>query len=105
MLQTAKNAFPKGAFICKDVNRVHLVSGRFDVGIYSHVVERLPSPESSLFEPPAEGADWIELKDMDIGADKTVPYLRRKMSQNYFEMILEKIGCMQVDVYKTSAKD
>ncbi len=119
LLQAAKIAFPTGTFICDDVNRLSLVSGRFDVGVYSHVAEMLPSPESSLlaarklcnkviirfFEPPSEGADWVELAEMDVGTGKKVPYLRRKMSQSYYEMILEKMGCTQVDVYRTSAKD
>jgi 2-polyprenyl-3-methyl-5-hydroxy-6-metoxy-1,4-benzoquinol methylase len=119
LLQAAKNAFPKGVFICDDVNRLCLVSGQFDVGIYSHVVEMLPSPESSLlaarklckkiivrfFEPPSQCADWVDLSEMDVGSGKKMPYLRRKMSQSYYEMILEKMGCTQVDVYRTSYKD
>lgn len=119
LLQAGREAFPNGQFICDDVNILSNVQPMFDVGVYSHVIEMLPSPESSLlaaskrcrkiiirfFEPPAEGADWVELKDMNIGADKTVPYLRRKMSQSYYEMILEKMGCTHVDVYRTSAKD
>jgi SAM-dependent methyltransferase len=119
LIRAAHEAFPNGQFICDDVNILSNVSPIFDVGVYSHVVEILPSPESSLlaarklckkiiirfFEPPLEGADWVELREMDIGADKTVPYLRRKMSQSYYEMILEKMGCTQVDVYRTSAKD
>lgn len=76
LLQAAKNAFPTGVFNCDDVNRLSLVSGQFDVGIYSHVVEMLPSTESSLlaarklckkiivrfFEPPSAGADWGKLR-------------------------------------------
>ena len=119
LLHAAREAFPGGDFICDDVNLLPSLTPIFDVAIYSHVIEMLPSPESSLlaasklakkivirfFEPPDDRADWVELGEMDIGSDNKVPYLRRKMSQAYYELILEKMGCNQVDVYHTSAKD
>lgn len=119
LLDAAREAFPSGDFICDDVNLLSTIMPTFDVAIYSHVIEMLPSPESSLlaasklskkivirfFEPPDDRADWVDLGEMDIGSDNKVPYLRRKMSQAYYELILEKMGCHQVDIYRTSAKD
>ena len=119
LLDAAKRAYPLGQFICDDVNVLSNVSPEFDVAVYSHVVEMLPSPESSLlaasrlaqkivirfFEPPAERPDWVELSEMDVGGAVKVPYLRRRMSQDYYELILSKIGCSQVDVYHTASKD
>jgi hypothetical protein len=80
----------------------------------------LSSPERSLlkartfagliiirfFEPPDFETDTVELRDMDIGEGRTVPYIRRKMSRDYYRLILTKLGCTSVDVYRAeSAKD
>jgi hypothetical protein len=42
---------------------------------------------------------------MDVGGE-AVPYLRRKMSRDYYRLILAKAGCREVDVYRDeSSKD
>ena len=119
LLEAAREALPDARFICDDVNTLANVPAGFDVACYSHVIEMLPSPESSLlaakkvarcivirfFEPPAERADCVELLEMDVGAVARMPYLRRQISQAYYEMILERIGCQSVDVYRTGSKD
>jgi hypothetical protein len=102
------------------VNTLAGIEGRFDVAIYSHVLEIIGSPESSLlaakalagrimirfFEPPDAEHDLVELREMEIGDGSTVPYLRRTMGRDYYRLILAKLGCMQVDVYQDeTAKD
>jgi 2-polyprenyl-3-methyl-5-hydroxy-6-metoxy-1,4-benzoquinol methylase len=117
LLDAASAAYPNGTYICDDVNKLTKVPTGFDVACYSHVIEMLPSPESSLmaaskiadkivirfFDPPEEREDWVELLEMDIGNDKKVPYLRRKMSLAYYQLILYKIGCKSVDIYYTDS--
>lgn len=119
LLDAARQAFPAGEYICDDVNKLENVSDGFDVACYSHVIEMLPSPESSLkaarriankivirfFEPPADRDDWVELLEMDVGGKTKVPYLRRKMSQDNYQLILAKLGCTRVDLYRTADKD
>lgn len=119
LLQAARQAFPAGQFVCDDVNTLENVAAGFDVAVYSHVIEMLPSPESSLlaakriakkvvirfFEPPTERADWVELLEMDVGGPVKVPYLRRKMSMDNYQLILSKLSCSRVDVYRTADKD
>lgn len=119
LLTAARNAFPQGTYICDDVNTLNLVPKDFDIACYSHVIEMLESPESSLmaasklakkilirfFEPPSDIPDRVELQEMNIGSVNNVPYLRRKMSMDYYQMILAKICCKQVDVYQSTAKD
>lgn len=117
LLQAAEKAYSAGIYICDDVNTLTKVPTGFDVACYSHVIEILPSPETSLlaasklakkvvirfFDPPAEREDWVELLEMDIGNDKKVPYLRRKMSLAYYQLILHRIGCKSVDIYRTDS--
>jgi ubiquinone/menaquinone biosynthesis C-methylase UbiE len=117
LLDAARTAYPNGTYICDDVNKLTKVPTGFDVACYSHVIEMLPSPESSLmaaskiadkivirfFDPPEEREDWVELLEMDIGNDKKVPYLRRKMSLAYYQLILHRIGCKSVDIYHTDS--
>ena len=118
LLDSAMDAYSDASFICDDVNVLDSISKQYDVAVYSHVIEMLSSPENSLmaakkiakkiiirfFEPPEAETDWVELLDMDVG-DARVPYLRRKMSKDYYRLILAKIGCKQVDVYRDSYKD
>jgi SAM-dependent methyltransferase len=107
-------------FVTADVNSLEGVGGRFDVAIYSHVLEILPSPELSLiaakalaerimirfFEPPDAEHDLVELREMEIGDGTTVPYIRRTMGRDYYRLILSKLGCTRVDVYQDeTAKD
>lgn len=119
LLAVAHRQNPEATFIQGDVNQLStLVSDRFDFVIYSHVIEMLESPELSLheakkatdrvlirfFEPPEFEVDTVELREMDLGLGK-VPYLRRKMSRSYYQLILANAGCKRVDVYRDVSKD
>ena len=108
-------SYPQVDFIEADINEPSEIRGPFDVAIYSHVFELLSSPEQSLhyarrlagtvmirfYEPPEFEFNTVELREMDLGAEP-VAYIRRKMSQDYYRMILAKEGCQRVDVYKDS---
>jgi SAM-dependent methyltransferase len=111
---------PRAHFVRSDVDTLEEVDGTFDIAIYSHVIEMLSSPESSLlaakkvalsiairfFEPPEADVDTVELREMEIGDGTSVPYLRRTMSRDYYRLILSKLGCKRVDVYQDeTAKD
>jgi len=112
---------PHAHFIQDDVNELGKIEGQYDVAIYSHVIEMMSSPEQSLlrarqlarrivirfFEPPDFDCDSVELREMDVGGDGTqAPYIRRKMSRDYYRMVLSKMGCTQVDIYRDhTAKD
>ena len=111
---------PRARFVQADVNSLEGVEGHFDVAIYSHVVEILPSPDRSLlaakaladriiirfFEPPEAGHDLVELREMEIGDGTTVPYIRRTMGRDYYRLLLSKLGCKRVDIYQDeTAKD
>ena len=102
------------------MNDIGSITGAYDVAIYSHVIEILSSPERSLlraktfakriiirfFEPPEFDTDTVELREMDVGDGRTVPYIRRKMSREYYRFLLSKLGCISVDVYRDeTAKD
>lgn len=119
LLAVARRQNHEASFIRGDVNQLStLVSDRFDFVIYSHVIEMLESPELSLheakkatnrvlirfFEPPEFEVDTVELREMDLGLGK-VPYLRRKMSKSYYQLILANAGCKRVDVYRDVSKD
>ena len=117
LLEVAKEEFKDYdvEFILDDAEKLTNVIKKYDVGIYSHVIEMLSSPEESLmnarkhvdtiiirfFEPPKFDNDRVELKEMDVIENTTIkqPYLRRKMSKDYYRLILSKIGCIKVDVY------
>jgi SAM-dependent methyltransferase len=123
LLAAARKAFaddPNASFLHADVNTLQGVEGRWDVAVYSHVVEMIGSPERSIlgaarlagaiairfFEPPEFDADLVQLREMEIGDGTTVPYLRRMMGRDYYRMILAKAGCKRVDVYRDeSSKD
>lgn len=111
---------PRARFVHADVNTLEGVEGRYDIALYSHVLEILPSPEDSLhaakrvadliairfFEPPERETDLVELREMEVGDERMVPYLRRSMSRDYYRLILSKLGCERVDVYQDeTAKD
>ena len=119
LLEAAKNNNHEANFIFCDVNKLsENLSGDFDLVIYSHVLEMLESPEKSLseakkfsniilikfFEPPNSVFDMVELREMDLGLGK-VPYLRRKISKKYYELILANIGCRKVDIYSDKSND
>ncbi len=113
LLEAAREASPDAVFIRDDVQRLERVEGRFDVVLYSHVLEMLGSPQASLersaqlastivirfFEPPDGEVDTVELLEMNTGAGR-VPYLRRTMSRDYYRMLLARIGCKNVDIYR-----
>ena len=107
-------------FVNTDVHTLEGISDRFDVAIYSHVLEMISSPERSLqaaraladriiirfFEPPEAEHDLVELREMEIGDGTAVPYIRRTMGRDYYRLILSKLGCRRVDVYQDeTAKD
>jgi SAM-dependent methyltransferase len=117
LLEAARAAYAGDArarFVPADVNTLDGVTGRWDIAVYSHVVEMISSPERSLlaargladriairfFEPPEAETDLVELRDMEVGDGSTVPYLRRTMGRDYYRLILAKLGCTRVDVYQ-----
>jgi ubiquinone/menaquinone biosynthesis C-methylase UbiE len=119
LLDVARRENPEARFIKDDLTQLeHVPKERFDFVIYSHVIELLESPEASLFEakqrascvlirfyePPEYETDTVELREMDVGTGK-VPYLRRKMSKSYYQLMLSNIGCSRVDVYRDVSKD
>ena len=105
---------PRAEFVQDDVAALDNVQGRFDVVIYSHVIEMLASPEASLhrakqltdliavrfFEPPEFDTLTVDLREMEVDDGKAVPYLRWKMSRDYYQLILAKLGCRRVDVFQ-----
>ena len=119
LLDVAKEIYPAAEFIQDDVNSLGNVEKKYDIAVYSHVIEMLSSPERSLlaaqrfakkivirfFEPPDFDVDSVELLDMDVGGEQRVPYLRRKMSKDYYRLILSKMGCTKVDIYRDQSKD
>jgi ubiquinone/menaquinone biosynthesis C-methylase UbiE len=107
-------------FIKDDISVLSKLGESYDVAIYSHVIEMMSSPEASLlrarelakfivirfFEPPDFEVDTVELLEMNIAENRKVPYLRRKMSRDYYRLILTKMKCKYVDVYRDpSSKD
>jgi SAM-dependent methyltransferase len=105
-------------FIYDDVTNLDATKNlgiKFKVGIYSHVLEMLQSPHESLlnakmicniiiirfFEPPIFKYDKVEMKEMLVDIQNNIykPYLRRKMSKDYYKHILNDIGCSKVHVY------
>jgi predicted TPR repeat methyltransferase len=119
LLAAARAEHPEAVFIKDDVQTLSKVDGRFDVLLYSHVLEMLGSPQASLlraaeiapvvivrfFEPPDGDVDLVELLEMDVG-DTTVPYLRRTMSNDYYRLLLHTAGVESVEVYRAeSARD
>jgi ubiquinone/menaquinone biosynthesis C-methylase UbiE len=111
---------PSASFLVSDAATLSGVEGHWDVAIFSHVIEMLAAPEDALraarrvadaiairfFEPPEFETDVVELRHLDVGEGRTAPYIRRKMSRDYYRLILARIGCRSVDVYQeTTAKD
>jgi SAM-dependent methyltransferase len=105
---------PNASFIKSDISVLDEVTVTCDYALYSHVIEMLSSPEESLlkakslakkimirfFEPPEFENDSVEIHEMDSGDGTMVPYLRRKMSRDYYRLILTKLKCKSVDVYR-----
>jgi ubiquinone/menaquinone biosynthesis C-methylase UbiE len=119
LLGAAKSAMPEISLIKSDVNFLSEVSGSYDIAIYSHVLELLSAPEDSLFaaknlskiivirfyEPPEFDRDSVELRWLDNGSDSRVPYIRRQLSKDYYSLILSRIGCTKVEIYRDIDKD
>ncbi len=119
LLAAAKKANPEAEFIQSDINLLDNIKDVYDAAVYSHVIEMLPSPESSLvyiskiaeiiiirfFEPPEFEFDTVELKMMETAEGLHVPYLRRKMSKDYYQMILKKIGREAKIIEDKNSKD
>lgn len=117
LLEVARENFVNydTSFINDDVEKLLNIDKRYTVGIYSHVIEMLSSPEESLFnakriadiiiirffEPPKFEYDRVELRQMKISEEneETMPYLRRQMSKDYYGLILSKLKCTKVEVY------
>jgi SAM-dependent methyltransferase len=105
---------PRASFAHADLMTLEGVEGRWDVAVFSHVIEILSGPEDALqaahdraefiairfFEPPEFDTDVVELRQMEVGEGRMVPYLRRKMSRDHYRLILSRIGCRRVDVYR-----
>jgi SAM-dependent methyltransferase len=118
LFQAARERFaddPDARFIEADIGDLSLIAEPCDIVMFSHVLEMLASPERSLtaardsapivmirfFEPPVAEYDVTELLQMKVGDDApTVPYLRRTMSTDYYNLILNKIGCRSVEVHQ-----
>lgn len=112
LIEAAKMLYPLENFILDDVSELSKIEDKFDIAVYSHVIEMLPSPEKALFqisniaktiiirffEPPEFEFDEVEIRTMNFG-EENLPYLRRKMSKNYYQLILSKIGIKEVHVY------
>lgn len=122
LLEAARVVFaenPKVRFIKEDVERLESVTDTFDVAIFSHVIEMLSSPEAALtaakrvskviairfFEPPDHEATRVELRFMDTGGPRSPPYLRWSMGNDYYRLILAKLGVTVVDVYQSRDRD
>ena len=119
LLDAAKVSLPKSTFFKDDINSLEGITGNYDVALFSHVFELLSCPENSLsaarkfaktvvirfYEPPEFEMDTVDLRWLDIGSDKQVPYIRRKMSKNYYQLILSNTGCKSADIYRDSTKD
>jgi SAM-dependent methyltransferase len=105
---------PRASFVAADVAELAGIDGGYDVALYSHVIEMLACPEGSLrracdlarrtvirfFEPPVHDLDVVELREMEIGDGTTVPYLRRKIAADSYRLMLARLGCTAVDVYR-----
>jgi len=101
-------------FITGDVSKFEGIDGKYDFAILSHVIEMASSPDAVLFyakkvakrvvirffEPPEFDFDFVELREMEVGEGKKVPYIRRKMSKDFYRLILTKMKCTQVEVYR-----
>lgn len=119
LLDAARRALPNSNFIKDDINTLVEITGYFNIAIYSHVIELLSAPEDSLaaakrvadkivirfYEPPEFETDSVELRWLDVGSTDQVPYLRRKMSRDYYSLILSRLGCKAVDIYRDVTKD
>lgn len=113
LIDAAKTAYPENNFILDDVISLGSVEEKYNIAIYSHVIEMLSSPEESLFhaskladliiirffEPPIHKFDSVNILNLNLTETKS-PYIRRKMSSQYYKMILNTIHAENVHVYQ-----
>jgi len=115
LLKAAIESIPNSTFINDDITKLSKVETNFKIGIYSHVIEMLESPIESLlnasniceiiiirfFEPPNFKYDCTEIREMIVDEQNglNAPYIRRKISKNYYNLILNEIKCKKVERY------
>jgi len=117
LLDAARERFsndPKSHFLEADIEDPELSIAPCDVTLFSHVLETLQSPQKSLlaarrtsplvmirfFEPPTGRYDVTELLQLNTGGPSTGPYLRRTMSEGYYNLLLREVGCSSVDIHQ-----
>jgi SAM-dependent methyltransferase len=117
LLAAAKEAHAsdlRATFAKDDIENLSSISGPFDWTLFSHVIEILGCPECALrrakelsprvlirfFEPPEFDVDTVELREMDVGGDRKVPYLRRKMSRDFYRLMLANLHVCRVEVFQ-----
>jgi ubiquinone/menaquinone biosynthesis C-methylase UbiE len=121
LLRAGREIHPEVGLFEMDARALALRDRSIDYVVFSHVLEMLSSPELALresrrvcrksiiirfFEPPVFEFDETELRFMEYGGMGKVPYLRRKMSKNFYDMMLSNCGIRSVDVYQdVSSKD
>ena len=44
--------------------------------------------------------DSAEVRQLDNGGAVTAPYIRRTMSESYYNLLLHETGCISVDVHQ-----
>jgi SAM-dependent methyltransferase len=101
-------------FIEADIEDHQLDEVQCDIVLYSHVLEMLQSPQQSLmaarhaapvimvrfFEPPVGEYDVAAVRQLETGGPERVPYIRRTMSRDYWNLLLSKIDCQSVEVHQ-----
>jgi SAM-dependent methyltransferase len=117
LLDAARERFAgdgKAHFLEADIEDPELSIVPCDVTLFSHVLEMLQSPQKSLlaarntsplvmirfFEPPTGRYDITELLQLKTGGPATGPYLRRTMSEGYYNLLLHEVGCTSVDIHQ-----
>lgn len=112
LITAAKHIYPNNNFLIDDVSLLSTISQTFDIAVYSHVIECLASPDRALFkgaqiakliiirfcEPPVFEFDETEIRMLNFG-EENFPYLRRKMSKSYYQLILSRLGVKEVHTY------
>ena len=117
LLDAARERFARDAnahFLEADIEDPELSVAPCDVTLFSHVLEMLQSPQKSLmaarrtsplvmirfFEPPTGRYDVTDLLQLNTGGPATGPYLRRTMSEGYYNLLLHEVGCSSVDIHQ-----
>jgi SAM-dependent methyltransferase len=117
LLDAARERFEgdaKAHFLEADIEDPELSVAPCDVTLFSHVLEMLQSPQKSLvaarrtsplvmirfFEPPMGRYDITELLQLNTGGSTTGPYLRRTISEGYYNLLLHEVGCSSVDIHQ-----